>query len=90
MDVMAIKRKTINYTVYPPRFNSEKDTCYDFRTVVKSRLAAKRFGIGSRVRRNVSLANKPPLVEDWWVERVWEWDGVGFRDITNDATKGLP
>jgi hypothetical protein len=87
---MAIARKTLNYTVYPPRFDSERDTCWDFRTAAKARLATKRFGIGSRLRRNVNLANKPPLTEDWWVETVWEWDGGTFRDITNDKSKGLP
>jgi hypothetical protein len=87
---MAIKRKTINYTVYPPQFEPEKHTCHDFRTVVKARLASKRLGIGSRVRRNINLTNKPPLLEDWWVERVWEWDGTVFRDITNDKSKGRP
>jgi hypothetical protein len=25
-----------------------------------------------------------------WVERVWEWDGTDFRDITNNGSKGLP
>ena len=87
---MAIARKTINYTVYPPRLESDRDASWDFRTATKARLAAKRLGIGSRLRRNVNLTNKPPLVEDWWVETVWEWDGATFRDITNDKSKGLP
>ena len=87
---MAIARKKINYTVYPPRFDSDRDTCRDFRTATRGRLAAKRLGIGSRLRRNVNVTNKPPLVENWWVERVWEWDGTGFTDITNDESKGIP
>ena len=33
---------------------------------------------------------KPPQLDDWWVERIWEWDGATFRDITNDKSKGLP
>jgi hypothetical protein len=85
---MAIARKTIDYTVYPPR--PERDMCWDFRTATKARLAAKQLGIGSRLRRNVNLTNKSPLVEDWWVERVWEWGGATFRDNTNDKSKGLP
>jgi hypothetical protein len=48
------------------------------------------LGVGSRLRRNINLTNKPPLPEDWWVERVWEWDGVSFRDITKNTSKGLP
>lgn len=87
---MAIARKTINYTVYPPRFNPDRDICRDFRTVTRARLAAKCLGIGSKLRRNVNVTNKPPLVLDWSVERVWEWDGVSFRDITNDKSKGVP
>lgn len=87
---MAIARKTINYTVYPPQFDSDRDTCWDFRTATRARLAAKRLGIGARLRRNVNLTNKAPLVEKWWVEKVWEWDGTRFKDITNDKSKGLP
>jgi hypothetical protein len=87
---MAIARKKIDYTVYPPRFNADQDTCCDFRTAVRARLAAKALGAGSRLRRNVNLTNKPPLIQDWWVERVWEWDGIQFKDITNDTGKGLP
>ena len=87
---MAIKRKRINYTVYPPQFNSGRDACWDIRTVSRARLRAKHLGVGSRLRRNVNVANKRPLTEDWWVERVWEWDGLTFRDITNDPSEGLP
>jgi hypothetical protein len=87
---MAINRKAINYTVYPPNFNSDRDACWDVRTVSKARLFAKRLGIGSRLRRNINVTNKRPLVDDWWVERVWEWDGTDFRDITNNDSKSLP
>jgi hypothetical protein len=88
---VAIRRKTINYTVYPPQFDSDRHACWDVRTVNRARLLAKRLGVGSRLRRNVNLTNKPPLVEDdWWVERAWEWDGISFRDITKNASKGLP
>jgi hypothetical protein len=52
---MAITRKTIDYAVYPPQYNAERHTCHDVRTVVKARLAGKRLGIGSRVRRNINL-----------------------------------
>jgi hypothetical protein len=89
-NAMAIRRKAINYTVYPPRFDSDRDACWDVRTVKRARLLAKQLGVGSRLRRNINLTNKPPLPEDWWVERVWEWDGVSFRDITKNTSKGLP
>lgn len=87
---MAINRKTINYTVYPPRFDSNRDACWDIRTARRARLFAKRLGVGSRLRRNINVVNKSPPLENWWVETVWEWDGIGFRDITNDRSKGLP
>ncbi len=87
---MAINRKTINYTVYPPNFNSDRDACWDVRTVSRARLLAKRLGIGSRVRRNINVVNKRPPLVDWWVDRVFEWDGIEFRDITDDTSKGLP
>jgi hypothetical protein len=87
---MAIHRKTINYTVYPPNFNSDRHACWDVRTASKARLFAKRLGVGSRLRRNINVVNKPPVPEDWWVEKVFEWDGMEFRDITDDTSKGLP
>ena len=87
---MAIRRKTINYTVYSPKFDSDRDACWDVRTVNRARLLAKRLGVGSRLRRNINLTNKRPLVEDWWVETLWEWDGTVFRNITNNTSKGLP
>ena len=86
---MAIARKIINYTVYAPRFDSDGDMSWDFRTATRARLAAKRLGIGYRLRRNINLTKKPPRVEYWWVERVWEWDGTSIRDITKDKSKGL-
>ena len=58
--------------------------------MTKARLLAKRLGVGSRLRRNINVVNKRPPLVDWWVERVFEWDGKEFRDITNDASKGLP
>jgi hypothetical protein len=62
-EVMAevINRKAINYTVYPPNFNSDRDACCDVRTVSKARLFAKRLGIGSRLRRNINFTNKHRL-----------------------------
>jgi hypothetical protein len=56
----AIHRKTINYTVYPSNFNSDRDACWDVRTASKARLFAKRLGVGSRLRRNINVANKHP------------------------------
>ena len=87
---MAINRKAINYTVYPPNFDSDRDASWDVRTASKARLLAKRLGIGSRLRRNINVVNKPSPVVDWWVEKVFEWNGSEFRNITNDASKGPP
>jgi len=86
---MAIRRKWINYTVYAPEYEDGKG-CWDFRTVVKARLAAKNLGVGSRVRRNVNLSNNGEPGAEWWVERVWEWTGTKFVNITHDPSKKLP
>lgn len=86
---MALHSKRINYTVYPP--NHEPGTaCWDCRTVTKARLAAMKLGIGARLRRNVNLFNKRRVETDWWVARVWEWNGHKFIDITKNEAKGLP
>src|SRR5258708_34374213 len=69
---MAIRRKWMNYTVYAPEYKDGKG-CWDYRTVVKARLAAKNLGIGSRLRRNINLRNKGEPEAGWWVDRGWEW-----------------
>jgi len=86
---MAIRRKWINYTVYEPNHQSGK-VCWDYRVATKARGAAKRLGVGSRLRRNVNLRNKSEPEADWWVERVWEWTGKEFTNITHNPSKGLP
>jgi hypothetical protein len=47
---MAIRRKWINYTVYAPEYEDGKG-CWDFRTVVKARLAAKNLGVAGETKR---------------------------------------
>jgi len=86
---MAIRRKWINYTVYGPDYEPGKG-CWDYRTVAKARLAAKKLGAGSRLRRNINTRNKGEPVADWWADRVWEWTGEEFVNITHNASKGLP
>jgi hypothetical protein len=86
---MALHSKRIDYTVYAPNHEPNKG-CWDFRTITKGRLAAKRLGVGARLRRNVHVMAKSREEVDWWVERVWEWDGKQFVDITKNPAKGLP
>jgi hypothetical protein len=87
---MAIQRKIINYTVYSPNYKPGQGYCTDFRTASKARRIAKNLGMGSRVRRNIEFWNKGDKVHDWWVEKVFEWRGDRFYDITQDKSKGLP
>jgi hypothetical protein len=86
---MELRSKRIDYTVYGPDFQPDQG-CWDYRTVTKARLAAKTLGVGARVRRNVNVMAKNRRGADWWVERVWEWVGRTFVDITKNAAKGLP
>jgi hypothetical protein len=86
---MALHSKRIDYTVYPSNHQPET-LCWDFRTIAKARLAAKKLGVGARLRRNINVIGKSPAQTDWWVERVWEWDGKDFIDITKNPAKGLP
>jgi hypothetical protein len=86
---MTLHSKRINYTVYPPD-HVPGTICWDYRTATKARLATKRLGMGARLRRNVDFYSKGQVFADWWVERVWEWNGKDFVDITKNASKGLP
>jgi hypothetical protein len=86
---VALPSKKIDYTVYPP--NSQPDAgCWDYRTVTKARLAAMKLGVGARLRRNVNVFTKRRVEINWWVARVWEWNGRKFVDITKNTAKGLP
>ena len=87
---MALHSKRIDYTVYPPSAESGPSIYWDYRTVTKARLAAVRLGVGARLRRNVYFFTKQRIETDWWVERVWEWNGRKFVDITKNPAKGLP
>lgn len=79
---MAFRSKRIDYTVYAPNYEPGKG-CWDFRTLTKARLAAKKLGVGAQLQRNVNLTYKNRPLLDWWVERVWEWDGKKFLNITS-------
>ena len=87
---MALHSKRIDYTVYPPNHQSGTPPYWEFRTIAKARLAAKKLGIGARLRRNINVTGKSQTETDWWVDRVWEWDGEEFINITNNPSKGLP
>ena len=87
--IMALHSKRIDYTVYAPDYEPGKG-CWEYRTVTKARLAAKKQGVGARLRRNINIAGKNGKEVDWWVDRVWEWNGRNFLNITKDSEKGLP
>lgn len=86
---MALRSKRIDYTVYGPNFEPDKG-CWEYRTATKARLAAKKLGVRARLRRNVNVRGKKGTEVDWWVERVWEWNGEEFVDITKNPARGLP
>lgn len=86
---MALRSKRIDYTVYVPNYEPGKG-CWDYRTVTKARLAAIKLGVGARLKRNVNVADKKRTEADWWVERVWEWNGKDFVNITKNPAQELP
>jgi hypothetical protein len=86
---MALHSIRINYTVYSPH-HIPGTPCREYLTATKARLAAIKLGVGSRLRRNFDVFNKSRKEINWYVDRVWEWDGTTFVDITNNAAKGLP
>jgi hypothetical protein len=56
----------------------------------EARLAAKKLGVGARLRRNVNVTAKNREEVDWCVERIWEWNGKQFVDVTKSPANGLP
>jgi hypothetical protein len=87
--VMALHSKRIDYTVYSPNYEPGKG-CWDYRTATKARLAAIKLGTWARIRRNVNVTTKNSKEVDWCVDRVWEWNGGKFVDVTKNPGKGLP
>jgi hypothetical protein len=83
-DDMAFRSKHLEYTVYPPEM-----MCWDFWTITKARLAAKKFGSGARIRRYINWDKKDGDF-GFQVQRVWEWDGTRFVNITQDDSKLFP
>jgi hypothetical protein len=78
---MALRSQRIDYTVYAPEYDLGKG-CWDFRTATKARLAAKRLGDGAIIRRNINVIGKDRREKDWWVDRIWKWNGNRFVDVT--------
>src|SRR5271156_156003 len=79
---MAIQRKRIEYTVYPPNFNKDRDRYRDFRTAVRARRFARSLGVGARIYRTINQVEKGVAIDKFWDDRVFEWSGVDFRDVT--------
>lgn len=55
-----MRRITIDYTVYAPDFKPGKSPCWDFRTFLKAKAAARRVGSGARAYRNFNRISR-----DW-------------------------
>jgi hypothetical protein len=77
---MAIRRIRIDYTVYPPE-HRPGEPCWDFRTFVRAKSAARSFGVGARVYRNFNQTNKRnKVLGDWWRDKYfWIWSGKRFE-----------
>jgi hypothetical protein len=82
---MAIRRQRIEYAVYPPNFDRESDRCYDFRTAARARRFARSLGRGARIYRTINQVEKGVSIDKFWDDRVFEWSGVLFKDITSKA-----
>jgi len=77
---MAIRRIRIDYTVYPPE-HRQGEPCWDFRTFIRAKSAARSFGVGARVYRNFNQTNKRNTVlGNWWGDKYfWIWRGKRFE-----------
>jgi hypothetical protein len=76
---MAIKRIRIDYTVYPPN-HASGEPCWDFRTFLRAKAAARAFGLGSRIYRSFNQTNKRGQIlgDGWTGKSFWTWDGGYF------------
>ena len=88
MAFMAIRRQRIEYTVYPPHFDRDRDRFRDFRTVARARRFAISLGVGAQIYRTINQVDKGVAIDKFWDEWVVEWAGTHFKDITSNA-KGL-
>jgi hypothetical protein len=52
----------------------------DFRTFLRAKSAARRFGPGSRIYRNFNQTNKRgEILGGWWTgKHFWSWNGKSF------------
>jgi hypothetical protein len=89
---MAIRRNRIDYTVFSPSYvpGAMGSSCWDVRAFANARLLARKLGRGSRVWRNINRKDKDQPIADFYQQRVFEWNGRLFVDITNDSSKGTP
>jgi hypothetical protein len=78
---MAICRKRIDYTVYPPNFKPGESPCWDLRTFSRAKRRARGLGIGARVYRNFNQSNKRGrALGGWWGgNHFWRWNGYTFE-----------
>ena len=80
---MAIRRQRIEYSVYPPNFDRERDHYHDFRTAARARRFANSLGAGSRIYRTINQVENGVPIDKFWDDRVIEWSGVRFKDISS-------
>jgi hypothetical protein len=80
---MAIRRNRIEYTVYPPNFNRDRDQYHDFRTAARARRIARSLGVGARIYRIINRVEKGVAIDKFWDDSVFEWSGAVFKDITS-------
>jgi hypothetical protein len=80
---MAIRRIRIDYTVYRSD-DHPGDPCWDFRTFIKAKSAARSFGVGARVYRNFNQTNKRnKVLGDWWVTSI---SGLGVVNVLSGCS----
>ena len=82
---MAIRRVTLEYTVYPPNYRPQRDSYRDVRTFRRARAVARGLGVGAMIYCDFQQNNKRPPLGDWWTGKVLQWDGKQFRNVTCSA-----
>ena len=79
---MAIRRKRLEYDVYPASYQLGQAFYMNLRTFGKAKRQAKSFGPGSQIWRSVQETNKRGLpLGDWWDLRLFLWTGREFKKI---------
>jgi hypothetical protein len=85
---VAIRRKRLEYTVYPPNFDPERNVSFDFLTFSRAKRRAVQLGIGSQIWRAVQQNNRRgESLGGWWDIALFICTGSEFKRVAKGDWK---